>query len=203
MSSKPIYKWKHVFMLVESQMNEDRRNTTHSEPAIRGSLVEDGVKISDKQSLDDLTSRGYGVTENGELLLTFYEALYLLDKGIMKVENSDGEVMDLQGILQCYEAVDEDAWVKYLTYRDLRSRGYVVREGFGWGVDFRVYQRGKYGEETAKYLILSIREGKPIPLKDLTRVMRQCHSLKKELILAVMNRRGEIVYYSISQLTMK
>jgi tRNA-intron endonuclease len=79
----------------------------------------------------------------------------------------------------------------------------VVREGFGLNVDFRVYERGKYGEATAKYLILSMQEGAPITLEDLTRLMIHCQNLKKALILAVMNRRGEIVYYSISQLTLK
>jgi tRNA splicing endonuclease len=33
--------------------------------------------------------------------------------------------------------------------------------------------------------------------------LQRSQSQKKELILAVMNRRGEIVYYSISQLTFK
>jgi tRNA-intron endonuclease len=90
----------------------------------------------------------------------------------------------------------------YLAYRDLRSRGYVVREGFGLGVDFRVYERGDYGKDTAKYLILSIQEGKPISLEDLAKALQQCQSLKKELVLAVMNRRGEVVYYSVSKLVL-
>lgn len=185
-------------------MSKGREKTaTGSELEIKGLLVEKGVKISEKQSVDELSSRGYGVTENDGLLFTFYEALYLLDKGMLEIKDKKGKEVDFQKLLQCYESADEEAWAKYLTYRDLRSRGYVVREGFGLGVDFRVYERGGYGEETAKYLILSIQEGKPIPLEDLTRVLRQCQSLKKQLILAVMNRRGEIVYYSVSQLTLK
>lgn len=176
---------------------------TRSEPEIKGLLLEDGVKISEKEGLDELSSKGYGVTENDNLLLTLDEALYLLDKGIVAVEDGEGKAVDFQGLLQRYEVVDDDAWVKYLTYRDLRSRGYVVRGGFGLGVDFRVYERGKYGEETARYLILSMQEGKPVSLEDLTRVLRQCQTLKKKLVLAVMNRRGEIVYYSVSQLTLK
>ncbi len=170
---------------------------------VEGLLVEKGVRISKKQNLEELSSRGYGVTENDELLLTFYEALYLLDKGILEVESEKGEKVDFQRLLQRYESMDENAWAKYLTYRDLRSRGYVVREGFGLGVDFRVYERGEYSKDTAKYLILSVQEGKPVSLEDLTNALRQCQSLKKELILAVMNRRGETVYYSVSQLTLK
>jgi len=185
-------------------MNEGKEKTAvRSELWVRSLLVENGVKVSEEENVDDLSSRGYGVTENDELLLTFYEALYLLDKGNMEIENGKGGTVDFQGLLHHYEDTDENAWAKYLAYRDLRSRGYVVREGFGLGVDFRVYERGGYGEKTAKYLILSMQEGNPISLENLTRVLKQCQSLKKELVLAVMNRRGEIVYYSVSQLTLK
>jgi tRNA-intron endonuclease len=103
--------------------------------------------------------------------------------------------------LQCYEKENENAWVNYLVYRDLRSRGYVVREGFGAEIDFRIYERGAYGKDTASYLVLGTQEGKPLPINDLAATLQQCQSQKKELILAVMNRRGEIVYYSVSQLT--
>lgn len=181
----------------------EKKASSRSELRIKGLLAEKGVRISKDQSANELSSRGYGVTENNELLLSFYEALYLLDRGMLEVEDERGGKVDFQRLLQCYEGVDENAWAKYLAYRDLRSRGYVVREGFGLGVDFRVYERGEYGKDTAKHLILSIQEGKPISLEDLTRVLTQCQSLKKEMVLAVMNRRGEIVYYSVSQLTLK
>jgi tRNA-intron endonuclease len=185
-------------------MSKDKDKTSvSSELKIKGLLSEKDVKISKKQNADELSSKGYGVSENDELLLTFYEALYLLDRGLLEVEDEKGKKVDFQRLLQCYKRADENAWAKYLTYRDLRSRGYVIREGFGLGVDFRVYDRGEYGKDTAKYLILSLQEGKPISLEDLTNALKQCQSLKKELILVVMNRRGETVYYSVSQLTLK
>ncbi|MEM3596739.1 MAG: tRNA-intron lyase [Candidatus Bathyarchaeia archaeon] len=181
---------------------EKEKAAVKAEFRVRGLLLEKGVKISEKQSVDELSSKGYGMAEDNSLILAFYEALYLLEKGLLEVENESGKTVDFKGLLQLYERVDENAWAKYLVYRDLRSRGYVVREGFGLGVDFRVYERGEYGKDTAKYLILNIQEGKPISVEDLTRIMRQCQSLKKELILAVMNRRGETVYYSLSQLNL-
>jgi tRNA splicing endonuclease len=36
----------------------------------------------------------------------------------------------------------------------------------------------------------------------LNAALQQSQSLKKELVLAVMNRRGEVVYYSVSHLTL-
>ncbi len=79
----------------------------------------------------------------------------------------------------------------------------MAREGFGLGIDFRVYERGEYGKETAKHLIFGIQEGQPVSLEELARTQRYVQSLKKNLVLAVINRRGEIVYYSLSQLTLK
>lgn len=184
-------------------MNKNKGGKSEeSELRIRGLLKDQGVSISKKQNADELSSRGYGVEEGSGLLLRFYEALYLMDNGILEIENGEGDRMDFRKVLKCYQNLNPDAWAEYLAYRDLRSRGYVVREGFGLGIDFRVYERGEYGKDTAKYLILSVQEGKPISLEDLTNVMQQCQSLKKELVLAVMNRRGEVVYYSISQMNL-
>ncbi|MDX1813485.1 MAG: tRNA-intron lyase [Candidatus Bathyarchaeia archaeon] len=181
-------------------MNENKIGNTVSELKSTGVLTEKGVRIAEKSSIDALSQRGYGMSENDVFMLAFYEALYLLDKEMLEVKNKSGEEVDFQSFLQYYEATNENAWVKYLVYRDLRSRGYVVREGFGAGIDFRIYKRGTYGKDTASYLVLGTQEGKPLSIEDLSSALHHCQSQKKELILAVMNRRGEIVYYSVSSL---
>ena len=165
-----------------------------------GTLSEKGVIITQQSGIDALSSRGYGASENKVFTLTFYEALYLLDKGMLEIKYPKGKAGNFQSLLHCYEAQNENAWVNYLVYRDLRSRGYVIREGFGGGADFRIYERGTYGKDIAPYLVLSTQEGKPLPINDLTSTLQHCQSQKKELILAVMNRRGEIVYYSVAQI---
>ncbi len=156
------------------------------------------------ETVERLSSRGYGVSENGDLTLTFYEALFLLGKGIIEIKDKKSKKkIDFETLLQRYQSFEKNAWVKYLIYRDLRSRGYVAREGFGLGMDFRVYERGEYGNETATYLIFGVQEGQPVSVEELTRALRHVQSLKKRLVLAVLNRRGEVVYYSLSQLTLK
>jgi len=181
----------------------ESKKTTSPEFRTNGTLSEKGVCISEQSNIDALTARGYGTSENGTFTLNFFEALYLADKGMLEVKETKGKVVDFQQLLRCYEASNENAWVSYMVYRDLRSRGYVAREGFGGGIDFRVYERGGYGKDTAPYLVLSTQEGKPLGIDTLADAMRQCQSQKKELVLAVMNRRGEIVYYSVSQLAFK
>ena len=190
-------------------MIRELKSKTEESPAeeelkIEATLVEDGALVSSPDGIEGLSSRGYGVPENGELMLTFYEALYLLGKEILEVKDGKtGKEMNFQGVLKRFQSIDENAWVKYLIYRDLRSRGYVVREGFGLDIDFRVYKRGEYGEETAKYMIFGMQEGQPVTLGKLAQAQMYVQSLKKKLVLAVVNRRGEVVYYSLSQLTLK
>ena len=175
-----------------------------AEIMIAASLKENVVTVSSQEGVEELSSRGYGVTEDGKLNLTLYETLFLLAKKTLELENEEtGEKIDFQDLLERFQAVDKDAWVRYLIYRDLRSRGYVAREGFGLGIDFRLYERGDYGKETAKHLIFGIQEGQPVTVEELARTQRYVQSLKKNLVLAVINRRGEIVYYSLSQLNLK
>lgn len=184
-------------------MTEKPNVESGSEFAAQGVLTKKGVRVAEKSSIDSLSQRGYGTEEAGVFTLTFFEALYLLDKSLLEVKDEHGKAADFQKLLQLYEAVDENAWVNYLVYRDLRSRGYVVREGFGTGIDFRIYERGAYGKDTAQYLVLSTLEGKPLPVQSLLNAVQQCQSQKKELLIAVMNRRGEVVHYSVAPLSFK
>ena len=191
------------WMAVLKQSKCETEANHNAELKIEASLDEKGGLFSSLENADELSSRGYGVPENGKLMLTLYEGLFLLGKGIIEVKSEKtGESVSFQTLLQRFQSIDENAWVRYLVYRDLRSRGYVAREGFGLGIDFRVYERGEYGKETAEYLIFGIQEGQPVLIEDLARAFKHVQSLKKKLVLAVINRRGEVVYYSLSQLTM-
>jgi len=171
---------------------------------VEASLKGTAVTVSSKDGVEEFSSKGYGVTEDGKLTLTFYEAMFLLGKGAIEVTDKETkEKMEFKTLLKRFQQVDKDAWVRYLIYRDLRSRGYVAREGFGLGIDFRLYERGDYGRDTAKHLIFGIQEGQPVTVERLARTQRYVQNLKKNLVLAVINRRGEIVYYSLSELNLK
>jgi tRNA-intron endonuclease len=167
-------------------------------------LARKEIVVSTKSDVDTLSSRGFGTVENEKLKLAFYEALFLLDRGLIEVKwKKQKKTLGFQEVLQLFRSKEENAWAKYLIYRDLRSRGYVVRNGFGLGMDFRLYERGEYGKDAAEYVVYGIQEGKPVPMKELANALKFALSAKKKLVLAVLNRRGEVVYYSLSKLTMR
>lgn len=180
-------------------------NQTQTEAkTITTTLINNEITVTAPEDIEELVSRGYGTKQKKKLTLAFYESLYLLGKNVIEVnERKRKKKTNFRQLLDIYKTADPDAWAKYLIYRDLRSRGYVAREGFGLGTDFRVYERGEYGTQTAKYLIFGIQEGQPVTMQQLAETLRYSHSQKKELVLAVLNRRGEVVYYQLGQLTMK
>jgi len=185
-----------------AQSEKEDEELEEEKVTLSAKLTEDGVLVRTCEDIEGLTARGYGTQKEKGLVLEFYEALYLLSKGIIDIEDEKTkQKVVFQELLEQNQAANDDAWVRYLIYRDLRSRGYVVREGFGLGIDFRVYERGQYGKDTADYLIYGIQEGRTVPTEDLARTLNHVQNLKKKMILAVLNRRGEVVYYSLSHLT--
>lgn len=178
--------------------------TDVSELGVEGTLKEQFVWVSSKEDVKGLSERGYGTLEDSRLSLGSCETLYLVNKGFLKVKaEKTKKDLKFEELLQHYQKLDADIWVKYLIYRDLRSRGYVVREGFGLGLDFRAYERGEYGKDTAAYIVYGVLEGKPVKIDQLVQTLKHVQNLKKQLILAVINRRGEVVYYSLSELSFK
>jgi len=152
----------------------------------------------DQGAIGSLMDRGYGRLEDGRLILSPVEALYLASEGRVEVVDENGSNLTIDQLLSRFLSYDPDVWVKYLVYRDLRSRGYVVKDGVGLGCDFRVYRKGGYGREAAKYLVFALPEGRSYKLSELESIASETRRLGKELILAIIDRRGDIVYYSLN-----
>lgn len=148
-----------------------------------------------------LASRGYGETREGKLELAPWEALYLLNEGSLEVEGGKGERLGFSQLLAKLSSADPNLWSKYLVFKDLRGRGYIAKPGFSSDLPFRVYERGAYKREPSKYLLLILREGEPLPLKRLEKALQTAKTAKKEVVLGLVERRGEIVYYSLSEFT--
>ena len=168
-------------------------------PLVEGELISDQTRISNKEMIHELELKGYGEIENGKLILKFFESLYLLysDKLILKKAKKK---IDFDGLMNICQKHDPETLTKFLIYRDLRNRGYVVKDGFGFGSDFRVYERGHFGEKGAKFLIFGLNEGQQEKMGNLQKKIEQITKMGKEPIIAVIERRGEIIYYKINRM---
>lgn len=170
-----------------------------SEPLVEGELVKDQTLISKKEMQQVLEQKGYGEIANKKFFLKAFESLYLLYYEKLKLKKTH-KIIDFDSLMQTCKKYDEEILTKFLIYRDLRNRGYIVKDGFGFGSDFRVYERGHFGEKGAKYLIFGMNEGTQEKIGQLQKKIEQITRMGKEPIIAVIERRGEIIYYKISRI---
>lgn len=168
--------------------------------AFTGILKGFRVTIEKSASTAELTKRGFGEEESFSLLLRIYEAMYMVRQGWLRVKDSRDKDISFQTLVSRCLAEDKRGWTKFLVYRDLRSRGYVVREGYGIRSDLRVYGRGDYPSNPAKYVVLPINEGEKVRLSEFQKMLEKVYLMGKEAIVAVVERRGEIIYYRASRM---
>lgn len=170
-----------------------------SEPEVEGELIEDQTLITNKTMQQSLEQKGYGELSMNKFFLKSFESLYLLYCNKLKLSKGKKKI-DFDSLIQACIKLDEESLTKFLIYRDLRTRGYTVKDGFGFGSDFRVYERGDFGEKGAKYLVFGLNEGKQEKISQLQKKIDQITQMGKEPIIAVIERRGEVIYYKISKM---
>lgn len=169
------------------------------ETKISAKLINEKIVVINPKMQKILTERGFGESEKDTLILNSFETLYLLynDKLELKKVN---KTIAFDELIQKYIQKNDDILTRFLLYRDLRTKGYVVKDGFGFGSDFRVYERGNYGLKDAKFIIFAFNEGTQQKLGKLYKNIEQITKMGKEPIIAVIERRGEIIYYKINKM---
>jgi tRNA-intron endonuclease, archaea type len=156
------------------------------------------ILVDETRFQDELRTKGFGEKEDAEYVLKPYEALYLMHTKRLALKNKPG--MEFDPLFELLLKYDRNIMTKFLIYRDLRSRGYVAKEGFGFGNDFRVYERGEYEKKPAKYVVFGINEGTNTTAKELVGAVDQIEKMGKEAVVAVIERRGEVIYYKASKM---
>ncbi len=134
--------------------------------------------------------------ENGSLTLDQVETLLLLERNRIRILNKAGKEYLYEEMINKFLESNPDFWVNYLVYKDLRSRGYIVRPGFGESSTYRIYGRGaKIGVNPSKFVVSIITEGISLNLTDLEKIVKAAKGIRKNLVLAVIDRQGEVTYY--------
>ena len=169
-------------------------------------IFENGKGYAASEDADKLSQQGFYGTriEGNRLELEPVELLHLIERKRVTVKTSSGNSVGSDYIVSELLEEDPDLWVSYLVYRDLRSRGYAVRKGFGRGIGFRVYARGdRPGAANAKELVYVLKEGVPISLGDLDLVTQTAVSSRKSLVFALVDQNGEVNCYKVAQSTLR
>jgi len=192
--------------LKESTSSEELEKNNEDEilkyEIVDGIFKNNKIQISSSPTVQTLYEKNYFGTlmPDGSLELDVLEALLLIERSRIKILDENNLEMTAEQILSIIVEEDARIWIKYLVYRDLRQRGYMVRLGYGDGIDFRVYPRGSTRSEAiAKYFIYILDEGNSIQLQNLDQITKQTLNARKKLIIVTLDRLGDPTYYHLEQ----
>ena len=164
--------------------------------AMNSVLKEDRVIVQHQHAHNLYNKRYFGNLTDEGLELSFIEALYLLEKEKIEIFDKNGEnvtASDMYTIIR-----EKQIFSHYLVYKDLRIRGYIVKTGFKYGSDYRIYERGHSpGDGHSNYLVKILSEEQEIKVRDFSSYVRVAHGVRKNLLLAVVDDEYDITYYDI------
>lgn len=159
-------------------------------------LYDDRVIVKHEHAHNLYNKRYYGNLTDSGLELSFIEALYLLEKGKIEIYDDEDGVVSIEHMMEIIRK--KHIFSHFLVYKDLRIRGYIIKTGFKYGSDFRIYERGHSpGDGHSNYLVKILSEEQEIKVRDFSSYVRVAHGVRKNLLLAVVDDEYDITYYDI------
>ena len=157
-------------------------------------LKDDRVIVTDEHAHNLYNKRYYGNLTDLGLELSLIEALYLLKKEKIVIFDEE-KIIDGDCLTKIIK--DKHIYSHYLVYSDLRTRGYIIKTGFKYGSDFRIYERGHSpGDGHSSFLVKILSEEQNIKVTDFSSYVRVAHGVRKTLLLAVVDDEYDITYYN-------
>jgi len=159
---------------------------------VRYALVdidEDSCIVRKTAEGNRLHSKGCYGKKNGDYRLNLVETCYLLEKGRVEVRRK-GKRINLEKFMEYALKYIPDFEIKYLVYRDLRERGYIVR--MEEGNAFLLYERGKRPPAPPSFQVRAISERATFIIKEIADIIKGADN---KLILGIVDEEGDITYY--------
>lgn len=162
-------------------------------------LADATVRFDDPSEAAGIYAKGFfGTPESGGgLVLDRYEAVYLVEMGRAEVAEGKGRAVPWPQLFRKAVRADTAFAVRYLVYRDLRQRGYVVRASAP-PVDFTVLPRGGVLHKTpSRFWVEALSEREAFDLAQLFDLAARAQSAKKQLLLALVDEESDLTYYRV------
>ena len=167
---------------------------------VAGVLKEHSVLIADQKESSQIYNKGnFGYPlSGGSLELDLIEATFLLETGRLEVLRNN-EKMSFGDLFTYSSAASEGFDIRYMVYRDIRQRGFVVKAETS-DLDLSVFPRGKtLSSARPKYLVKSVSERTAFNIDTFMELADMTASKGKELLYGIVDEEGDLTYYVVSK----
>ncbi len=154
---------------------------------IRGYLVKDRILSEDTEIFERFF---YGSLKDGIVSLSLLESLYLMEIGALEVYSPNGKI-SIEELRELARSFDPNFDRRFEVYKDLKLRNFVVKTGFKFGSDFRVYEEVRSVEDLphSKFLV-TIVDDRRLPMFEIARAVRLAQNVRKKQLFVYKDEEG-------------
>ncbi len=139
----------------------------------------------------------FGEQDEDKIRYSLSEALFLVETKKIEIF-SKNKALTKEELLTKFKRIDKKIQTKYIVFKDLRKKGYVVKTALKFGSDFRVYEKGaKPGTKHAKWIVFVDNESEKLTWHEFSAKNRVAHSTRKKLLLAIVDEESSVTYYEV------
>ncbi len=153
--------------------------------------MELGKLVGDKTILENtnLHTKNFGTVDSGKLVLSSEETLFLIEREKIDIGLSFTEA------LKKLSRKQRNLAERFSVYRDMRSKGYILKSGLKFGCDFRVYNQN---DKHARWLLFVNKDSAKLQWKNFSGMARVANSTKKNVLVAIVDSENSPTYFEIS-----
>lgn len=168
---------------------------------IKATFISERIFSNSKEAFNLFESQRFGERTGEKIFYTLQEALLLVESKKMEILDSKDKKLTEKELLKKFEKIDKKFKTKYLVFRDLRNKGFIVKTALKFGAEFRVYDKGKsIGEDHAKWILFPVSQNEQLTWQDFSAKNRIAHSTNKKLLIAIVDEENQVSYYEVNWL---
>ena len=164
-----------------------------------GVVKDCSVFINDVREASQTFSKGnFGYPmSGGGLELDLVEAAFLLQCDRLEVLHGK-KPMAFNEFFDYASRKVRDFAIKYLVFKDLRERGFIVKPESG-SFDLRVYPRGMSPSKSPPlYMVCAVSERAALNISEFMDEIAQSEDRGKQLLYGVVDEEGDLTYYKMA-----
>jgi len=170
-----------------------------AETKIKAQIIGEKISSNSKQAEELFSSQRFGEKSGEKIVYSLIETVYLVESGKMELYDFQNKKLSKRKIIKRFEKLDKKFKIKYIVFKDLRSRGYIVKTALKFGAEFRIYEKSKQvGKDHAKWILFPVSENLQMTWHDFSAKNRVAHSVKKNLLIAIVDEEEDVSYYEVA-----